>query len=86
MTLKLEISRDLEKELSTEASRLGLPLSEYALRVLATRQGSVVMPKTGMELVNYWQTEGLIGTRPEISDSAEYARSLRREAEKRTRT
>lgn len=85
MTLKLELSRELEKELSTEASRLGLPLSEYALRVLATRQAPKVMPKTGRELATYWQDEGLVGTRPEISDSVEHARSLRRKAEKRVR-
>jgi hypothetical protein len=85
MTLKLEISRELEKELSTEASKLGLPLSDYALRVLSNRQVPVVMPKTGAELVAYWQAEGLIGTRPEISDSVEHARALRRKAEKRAR-
>jgi len=85
MTLKLELSRELEIKLSTEASRLGLPLSEYALRVLGTSQVPVVMPKTGRELATYWQDEGLVGTRPEISDSVEHARSLRREAEKRSR-
>ena len=85
MTLKLGLSRELEKELSTEASKLGLPLPEYALRVLATRQLPVVMPKTGRELATYWQDEGLVGTRPEISDSVEHARSLRRKAETRAR-
>ena len=85
MTLKLELSRELEKKLSTEASKLGLPLSEYALRVLATRQVPQVTPKTGKELATYWRDEGLVGTRPEISDSVEHARSLRREAEKRAR-
>lgn len=85
MTLKLKLSRELEEELSTEASKLGLPLSEYALRVLATRQVPMVQPRTGRELATYWQDEGLVGTRPEISDSVEHARSLRREAEKRVR-
>lgn len=85
MTLKLEISRELETELRTEASRLGLPISEYALQVLATRQAPIVMPKTGRELTTYWQDEGLVGTRPEISDSVEHARAMRRKAEKRVR-
>jgi hypothetical protein len=85
MTLKLELSRELEKELSTEASRLGLPLPEYALRVLTTRWVPMAMPKTGKDLAAYWQDEGLVGTRPEISDSAEHARTLRRKAEKRNR-
>lgn len=34
MTLKLEIPQELERELATEAARLGLPLPEYALRLL----------------------------------------------------
>jgi len=85
MTLKLEISRELEKELSTEASKLGLPLPDYALRVLVTRQVPAAMPKTGKDLATYWQDEGLVGSRPEITDSVEHARSLRRNAEKRAR-
>lgn len=39
-------------------------------------------PKTGAELVGYWQDEGLIGTRPDIDDSQEYARTLRAIAER----
>ena len=86
MTLKLEISRELEKELSAEASKLGLPLPEYALRLLSTRQPPTERPANGAELVTYWRHEGLIGTRPEIGDSAEHARALRRSAERRVRS
>lgn len=86
MTLKLEIPQELEEELNAEASKLGLPLPEYALRLLSTRQHSVDSPRNGAELVTYWHNEGLIGTRPEVSDSLEHARSLRRRAEERVRS
>jgi hypothetical protein len=40
-------------------------------------------PTTGAELVAYWERHGLIGTRPDITDSLEHARELRRKAERR---
>jgi hypothetical protein len=39
--------------------------------------------KTGADVVTYWKKAGVIGSRPDIKDSQEYARKLRREAEKR---
>ena len=82
MIFTLELSQDLEEELKKEASRLGLPLLEYVLRVFSTGR-----PKrdvtNGAELVAYWQSEGLIGTRSNVQDSQEHARHLRREAEGR---
>ena len=41
MSITLDVPEDLAKELAVEAGRQGLPLSEYALRVLAAR------PSTG---------------------------------------
>ena len=35
----------------------------------------------GTDLVAYWEREGLIGTRPDIKDSLEHARAIRRKAE-----
>ena len=35
VSLMLDLPAELEKELSAEAARRGLPLSEYALRLLA---------------------------------------------------
>jgi hypothetical protein len=86
MTITLDLPEELEKELAGEANQLGLSLSEYALRVLAT--GLVVgnKPKTGAELVAYWQAEALIGARPEITDSQTHARQIREQAERRMRT
>ena len=84
MSLVLELPQDLEEELKKEAARLGLPLAEYALRVLSTGR-----PKrdvtNGAELVAYWQSEGLVGTRSDVQDSQEHARRLRREAQRRLR-
>ena len=36
MTLTLNLPQELETRLATEAARLGLPVSEYALRLLST--------------------------------------------------
>jgi predicted nucleic acid-binding protein len=85
MSIRLDLPLELESELSTEASRLNLPLTDYILQVLSIRQVLNNPPKTGAELVAYWQSAGVINSRPEISDSQVHARHLRHEAETRTR-
>jgi hypothetical protein len=85
MSLTLDLPKDLESELAAEAARLGLSLSEYALRLLASGRTLGNPPKTGAELVAYWQQEGLVGTRPDIPDSQQHARTLREQAERRPR-
>ncbi|MEH2308512.1 hypothetical protein [Nostoc sp.] len=85
MSINLDLPPDLENELFTEASRLNLPLSEYILRILAVRQVLANPPKTGAELVAYWQSEGVINSRPDLTDSQAYARKLRHEAQTRER-
>ena len=60
MTITLELPQELEQELSVEAEKINLSLSEYILRLLSVRQVLNNPPKTGAELVNYWQKEGLI--------------------------
>ncbi|HSF39437.1 MAG TPA: hypothetical protein VLT87_06560 [Thermoanaerobaculia bacterium] len=86
MTITLELSKDLERELSAEAEKLGLPLSEYALRLLSTGRGPWSAPKNGAELVAYWQSEGVIGSRSDIEDSQAHAQEIRRKAETRERS
>jgi hypothetical protein len=86
VSITLDLPPELESELYTEASQLNLPLSEYILRILSTRQVLANPPKTGAELVAYWQSEGIINSRPEIADSQAYARKLRHEAETRERS
>jgi len=86
MSIRLDLPPKLESELSTEASRLNLPLTDYILQVLSIRQVLNNPPKTGKELVAYWQSAGVIDSRPEISDSQVHARHLRHEAETRKRS
>ncbi|MEH1812902.1 MAG: hypothetical protein V7K26_34595 [Nostoc sp.] len=85
MSINLDLPPELENELFTEASRLNLPLAEYILRILSVRQVLANPPKTGAELVAYWQSEGVINSRPDITDSQAYARKLRHEAQTRER-
>jgi hypothetical protein len=86
MSLVLNLPPDLESELAAEAARLSLPLPEYALRLLASGRTPTPVPRTGKELVAYWQGEKLIGTRPEIADSQAHARTLREQAQRRARS
>lgn len=84
MTLTLDLPLELERELSEEAQRQGLPLADYALHLLATsRPTRTAMPQTGDELVAYWEREGLLGSRSDDIDSSAYARDLRDRAERR---
>jgi hypothetical protein len=83
MNLVLNLPSELESELSSEAARLGLSLSEYVLRLLAGGRALHPAPRTGAELLSYWQGEGLIGTRPKIEDSSAHARAVREQAQSR---
>ncbi|MCG6135933.1 MAG: hypothetical protein MET45_14960 [Nostoc sp. LLA-1] len=85
MNINLNLPPELENELYNEASQINLTLSEYILRLLSVRQIPANQPKTGAELVAYWQNEGIINSRPDITDSQAYARQLRHEAETRER-
>lgn len=88
MTITLDLSTDLERKLVSEAHRQGLSLQQYALQLLAQQDD---LPqahepiRTGAELVDYWEREGLIGTRTDITDPATYARELRKQSETRAR-
>ena len=85
MSLVLNVPPELEAELAAEAADLGLPLSDYALRLLAARRSLRPAPRSGAELLAYWQGEGLVGTRPEITDAAKHARKLREASQRRSR-
>ncbi|MBI1923711.1 hypothetical protein HYR99_05620 [Candidatus Poribacteria bacterium] len=84
-SITLDLPQELESELSTEAAHFGLSVSEYALRILSTRQVVGNTPKTGVELVAYWQNAGLIGTRSDIPDSQKHAGKTHNKAERRIR-
>ncbi len=76
MTITLDLPETLERELAAEAARLGLPVEQYALRLLSRQGAAAERPRTGAELVDYWRREGLIGYRSDIRDSASRARRL----------
>lgn len=83
MSITLELPEELENELTAEAAHLGLSVNEYIQHVLSIARVEGRKPQTGIELVEYWEAEGLIGTRPDISDSQTHARQLRDQAELR---
>ncbi len=86
MTLTLELPQELERQLSVEARRLGLPLEQVALRRLHEAPvATESSPRDGAELVAYWRREGVIGSRPDIENSQAHARDIRRQAERRAR-
>ena len=85
MSLVLDLPAELESELTAEAGRLGLPLKDYALRLLAGGLDLSPALRTGADLLAFWQGEGLVGTRPDIVDSAAHARALREQASTRDR-
>ena len=83
MSLVLDLPPELETELAAEAARLGLPLAQYVLRLLAGARGPSPAVRNGAELLAYWQAEALVGTRPDIADSLAHARNLREQAQRR---
>jgi hypothetical protein len=86
MNITLELPSELEQELTTEASKLKLPLTEYVLRILFFQPFLQNPPKTGIDLVAYWESVGVVSSRPDIDNSQEHARRLRDRAENRERT
>lgn len=99
MTLVLELPPDLERRVEEEAAREGVPAAEYAVRLLdrtlpsttiardeEERASPQPMPKTGAELVAYWERLGLVGSRPDIEDSVATARALRERSQYRDRS
>jgi len=85
MTLKLDLPKELEAELSIGAAREGVPVEIYALRLLSASRAGAGRIQTGAELVEYWNREGVIGSRTDIADSQSHARSIRGAAERRDR-
>jgi hypothetical protein len=79
----VELPDDLADALNDEASRLGLSLRDYAVRLLTSARHSATSIHSGVDLVAFWQSEGLVGSRPEIADSRSEARRLREQAQRR---
>ncbi len=85
MSLVLNLSSELETALTNEAAQLGVPLPEYALRLISAGRKMSPVVQTGAELLSYWQGEQLLGTRSDIANSQTQARTLRDQAERRAR-
>jgi len=85
MTLTLELPKDLEHRLTTEAMRAGLPVERYALQLLGDVTKTETRPASGAELVAFWRREGVIGSRSDIKDSQAHAREIRWQAERRSK-
>ena len=99
MTLTLELTPEQEQRIEAEAGRRNMDAASYAKALLfedriAEGDEEHTLPPAGppppangtdADLVAYWEREGLIGTRPDIKDSLELARAIRRRAERRTR-
>lgn len=83
MPLTVELPDDLADALTEEASRLGMSLPDYALRLLASARPSAATIHSGADLVAFWRAEGLVGSRPDIADSQTEARRLREQAQRR---
>jgi hypothetical protein len=83
MSQIIDLPDDLADALNDEASRLGLSLPEYAVRLLASARLSPTSVHSGADLVAFWQSEGLVGNRPDIADSQTQARHLREQAQRR---
>lgn len=91
MTLTLELTPEQEQRIEAEARRRNLDAASYAKALLfeeeAPEQKSQAAEEqwSGADLVAYWEREGVIGSRPDITDSLEHARAIRRKAERRIR-
>ncbi|CAN5156778.1 hypothetical protein BH10PLA2_BH10PLA2_23430 [soil metagenome] len=85
MSLLLELPKELEAELTAQAESKGITLSTYALQLLAAGVREEPAFRTGADLVAYWQSEGLVGTRSDIPESSLHARVIRDQAHKRIR-
>ncbi len=89
MTLTLELTPEQEQRIEAEARRRNMDAASYAKTLLFEADPSAGQAAeeqwSGADLVAYWEREGVIGSRPDITDSLEHARAIRRKAERRIR-
>ena len=83
MPQTVELPDVLADALTDEASRLGLSLPDYAVRLLTSARPLAVSVRSGADLVAFWRAEGVVGSRPDIADSPSEARRLRDQAQRR---
>jgi hypothetical protein len=83
MSQTVELPDDLANALNDEASRLGLSLPDYAVRLLISARPFAAVIHDGAELIAFWQAEGVVGSRKELANSQSEARRLRDQAQRR---
>jgi hypothetical protein len=83
MSITLNIPEAVLSELTNEAERLGVPLHDYMVTILATGRASEQRFQNGVDLVAYWRKEDVVGCRTDISDCAAHASEVRKAAERR---
>jgi hypothetical protein len=67
-----------------EFTNLSASAIDGFVKLLGLARGQPAL-QSGAELLGYWQREGLVGTRRDITDSQAHARALRQQAERRPR-
>lgn len=86
MTLILDLTPEQEQQIAEEAQARNMDARTYALARLFEGQPAEQSEEeqwSGADLVAYWEREGVIGSRPDITDSQEHARAIRHKAERR---
>lgn len=85
MSITLELKPEVEALVHAQAAARGVSVEQFLQDAIEQLTASVT---TGAELLAFWEREGALGAwadREDISDSAAFARGLRREAERRPR-
>ena len=89
MTYTLNLPPDTEARAQAQADMEGVAVEDYLLSLIEDALPALPREfKTGADIVAYWRENNLVGIwadRPDIGDSVEYARELRRQAETRGR-
>jgi hypothetical protein len=83
MTLTLDLPTQLEDRLRAVAERHGVAPDSFALHALEAAVLADETPADGPALLRFWQAAGVVGMRPDITDSQLHADALRDEAERR---
>lgn len=83
MPQTVELPDELANALTDEAARLGLSLPDYAVRLLSHVRSPAGLVRNGADLVAAWKADGMVGSRPDISDGPFEARRLRDQAQRR---
>jgi hypothetical protein len=86
MSVVLNLPKRLEKQLHQEAASQEQPLEEYLLNLIhQARQPKAPAFQSTSDVLAYWQSEGVIGSKPVKTNSQKLARQLRNQVENRKR-